>query len=479
MDYKDSAWQDSMRIRLDYTNMTADAIGEEHGITDKQLDDLQPITDEIHRQLTERRKAGELAFMDLPYQSKESLSKIIELSKYVRGKFDNFILVGIGGSALGPQALHQALNHPYYNLLSKQGRNGSPRIFFTDNVDAGKLKGLLDIISWDKTAINVITKSGSTAETMSNFLILRKALIDAVGEENYAKHIIATTDPKKGALRQIAVSQGYAALDIPPGVGGRFSVFTPVGLLSAAVCGIDIRQLLAGAAYMDKLCQSGKLRDNPAYLNAALLYLADTAKNKRICVMMPYSSSLQYSAFWFAQLWAESLGKKYSVSGDVVNVGQTPVGAVGATDQHSQLQLYIEGPFDKVITFIRVQDSGYNIPIPLAFLQQEGISYLGGHDLGELLLAEQTATALALKSNKRPNCTISIPKLNAFTMGQLLYMLQVQTAFAGSLYGINAFDQPGVEQGKQATYALMGRIGYEDKKLEIEDKLAKQNKWAV
>jgi glucose-6-phosphate isomerase len=477
MNYQDTTWQERMRLRLDYTNMLADVIGPEHGITHQELEQLQPLADKIHRQLKARRTQGELPFMDLPYQAAE-LSKLTELADRIRQDFEVLVVIGIGGSALGPQALHQALNHPYHNLLPRPPcRN--PRLFFCDNVDPEQLQGLMDILPLERTAINVITKSGATAETMSTFLVFREELVNRLGKEACAARIIATTDPVKGALRQIAQAEGYATLDIHPGVGGRFSVFTPVGLLPAAASGIDVAELLAGAAFMDKLCDIPHLQNNPAYMNAGLQYLANTRKGKSLSVMMPYSSRLEYTADWYRQLWAESLGKKYSLSGKVVNVGPTPVSALGATDQHSQIQLYMEGPADKVISFIRVESFSHSLPIPHAFAEQEGIGYLGGHHIGELLLAEHTATALALSHNQRPNCTLSMPELNPFTMGQLLYLLEVQTAFSGALYGINPFDQPGVEEGKQATYALMGRQGYAEKGRQIKAQLSQQKRYIV
>jgi glucose-6-phosphate isomerase len=478
MNQQDSTGRENMRLRLDYTNMLAEVIGSQHGIALSDLEKLQPVINDIHQKLTQRRDKNELPFMELPYQSGE-LGRIKELAQRIKQDVDNLVVVGIGGSALGPQALQQALNHPHYNLLSHDQRKGCPRIFFCDNIDPEQLQGLMDVLPMERTAINVITKSGSTAETIANFLVIRDRLIGQIGQKAFAGRIIATTDPVRGPLRQIAQAEGYATLDIHPGVGGRFSVFTAVGLFPAAVCGIDIDQLLAGAAYMDKCCNTPQLQHNPAYMNAALQYLANTRKGKPISVLMPYSSRLKYTAEWYMQLWAESLGKKYSLSGEVVNVGPTPVGAVGATDQHSQLQLYMEGPADKVVTFIRLKKFSHNLPLPDAFLEQEAFNYLGGHNIAELLLAEQTATAMALSHNGRPNCSLVLPELNPFNLGQLLYMLEVQTAVSGELYGINAFDQPGVEAGKQATYALMGRHGYEDKRKQIDRQLSQQRKYVV
>ncbi|GAF90481.1 unnamed protein product, partial [marine sediment metagenome] len=266
-------------------------------------------------------------------------------------RFENFVVLGIGGSALGNIALQAALNHPYYNLLDKKTRGGMPRIFVMDNVDPEYFGGLLDIIDPKKTLFNLISKSGGTAEPMSQFMVVREILRKKLGAK--AKdHIIATTDKESGILREIVEKEDYESFVIPGNVGGRFSVFTPVGLLSAAMGGIDIAQLLAGAAAMDSRCSTASLTKNPAYRNAVVHYLADTKKGKSISVMMPYSNALYLIADWYRQLWAESLGKKFDVDKKVVNAGQTPIKALGATDQHSQAQLYVEGPNDKIFTLV-------------------------------------------------------------------------------------------------------------------------------
>ena len=257
---------------------------------------------------------------------------------------------------------------------------------------------------------------------------------------------------------------------VPQNVGGRFSVLSPVGLISAAFTGIDIEKLLLGAEMMDKKCDTDDLFSNPAALFAAIQYLFYWQK-RPISVMMPYSNALYAVADWYRQLWAESLGKKTDRKGNTVDVGPTPVKALGATDQHSQVQLYIEGPHDKIITFLSVESFAKTVKIP-SFDNH----YLGKHTLNGLLKAEEEATRLALTKEGRPNLTISIPKITPETIGQLLYMLELATAYAGELFDIEAFDQPGVELGKQLTYALMGREGFEDTKKEIEAERANASK---
>ncbi|HDQ26307.1 MAG TPA: glucose-6-phosphate isomerase, partial [bacterium] len=270
--------------------------------------------------------------------------------------------------------------------------------------------------------------------------------------------------------RRIANENGLISFPVPENVGGRFSVLSAVGLLPLASVGVNIDELLRGAAYMDNLCASDSVWKNPAYMRAVLHYIADRKAGNKITVMLPYSNALKDTADWFAQLWAESLGKKYSNDGKVVYEGLTPVKALGATDQHSQAQLYMEGPFDKVVTFIRVEKFRQDIVMPPCFDNMDSIAYLSRKKMSELLNAEQKATEMALTKNRRPNMTISMPEISEFTMGQLIYLLEVETAFIGELYNINAFDQPGVELGKVLTYAMMGRKGYEAKLKEMKPK---------
>ena len=460
------------RISLDYTNLLAGVVGSKHGVSRAELRAELSRVGEISRLLKRQRADGGLAFMNLPYQR----PLVREIEDYV-GRMpktiDNFVVIGIGGSALGNIMLHSALNHPDYNLLSRKRRGGRPRMFFLDNVDPDRTASLLETLDPRRTAFNVITKSGDTAETMSNFLIARAWLMRAVGKRGLARRVVATTDESKGHLRKIVEKEGYESFVVPDGVGGRFSVLTAVGLISAAVSGIDIGLLLGGAAFMDRICRTDDPEKNPAAMNALLHYLLDTRKGKNISVMMPYVHRLRDFADWYRQLWAESLGKKLSLGGKRVHVGQTPVKALGATDQHSQVQLYMEGPFDKVVTFIGVKEYPSEVKIPKAFAGMEGISYLGGHTLGELIRAEQESTALALAKNSRPNCTITLPEVTPFTLGQLIYMYELQTAFAGALYNINAFDQPGVELGKKYACGMMGRKGFEKFRDEVRRDVGK------
>jgi glucose-6-phosphate isomerase len=469
-------WRDKMRVRFDFNFAMADAIGEAHGLTEEDLGGLAERVRHGHESLRRKRQAGDLAWMELPYQQ-DDVKAVLAYEETVRGRFDNFVVLGIGGSALGNTAISTALNPPYYNLLPSAQRQDRPRLFVLDNVDPDQLVALQGLLDLDRTLFNVITKSGSTAETMAQFLIVRRDLVGKLGPR-HKEHLVFTTDPKSGELRKIVDAEGYTAFNIHPGVGGRFSVLSPVGLLSAALTGIDVSALLAGAAYADKLCSESDVWRNPAYMNAAIHYLG-YERGRPLSVMMPYAQSLKDVADWYAQLWAESLGKKHDLDGNVVNIGPTPVKALGVTDQHSQVQLYAEGRFDKIVNFISVERFKNQVDVPRGWPDSPGVNYLGGHSLNELMKVEREGTAIALAESGRPSVTFTLPEVNAFTVGQLMYLLEVQTAAIGELFRINAFDQPGVEAGKIAAYALMGRPGYEARAQEIRAAMKSSPKYVI
>jgi glucose-6-phosphate isomerase len=471
MDYHNPTWRATMRIRLDVNNTLRTLVGP-HGIDADHIAHYMPRAAAAIDAIDTQRTA--LGWPNLPSQD---ISAILAHAERVR-HVENFVVLGIGGSALGNIAVHSALNHPFYNDLPRNKRL-APRLFVIDNSDPDLNAGLLETLDPASTVYNVISKSGTTAETMASFLSVRAHLSKTLGDAALAQHIILTTDPTGGFLRQIGTQEGWAMLDLPPNVGGRFSVLTTVGLLSAAVTGIDIRALLAGAAYGYELASNRNVMQNPAAL-AAIINLLCAEQGQNMVVMMPYAHRLRHIADWFAQLWAESLGKRVNLDGEVVHVGTTPIKALGATDQHSQVQLYVEGPYDKLVNFIAVDEYATTLPIPPAYPHLEGVAYLGDHTFNALIRAEQQATAIALSDAGRPNMTHHLPAINAFTLGQLLMLFEMQTAIAGALLNINTFDQPGVEAGKIATYALLGRTGFEARKREIEAAATKRAaQWEV
>ncbi|MHB9029958.1 MAG: glucose-6-phosphate isomerase [Candidatus Latescibacterota bacterium] len=458
-------------ITFDFTNLTDTAVGE-HGISDDLLNSLRGRSEAIDRDILGRRENGKLPFMDLPYAD---IEHIIRYAERARGRFENFVNVGIGGSALGAQALFQALCHPFHNLLGPD-KTGGLRMFFADNIDPDYLAGMFDVCDPGKTLYNIITKSGSTAETMGTFLLVRSMLEEKVGN-SWRDHVVITTDERKGDLRAIADREKIASFVVPDGVGGRFSVMTPVGLLPAACAGIDIDGFLKGGAAMDTRLGAHEPLENPAYLFSLYQYLLEREKGKIMSVMMPYSSRLYGLADWYRQLWAESLGKRKDLTGNDVFLGPTPIKALGVTDQHSQVQLYVEGPFDKVFTILRVAKFERELPMKPAYGEMSSLSYLGGKTMAELMEAELWGTVYALTQAGRPNIAVTFPAVTPSAAGQYMYALEVATVFSGELYRIDPLDQPGVEAGKVAAYALMGRPGYEDKAVTIRNGLASDEKY--
>ena len=455
-----------MALRLDYTNMMAPPI--DGGITDAEWSAIAPRFAAAHDAVERLRADGTLGFFALP--DDDALHR--QTTEYVRrarartgaDALTDVVVLGIGGSALGPIALRSALRPPQWNLLDESARRGNPRLHVLDNVDPANIAALLERLDLRRSLFVVTSKSGGTAETMAQYLVVRERLNAALGAEQARERLVFVTDPTKGALRAIANAERVVALDIPPSVGGRFSVLTPVGVLPAALMGIDTAALLAGARDMRERCASRSLGANVAGAFAALQYLADTKHGRHVQVLMPYSDALRDMAAWFVQLWAESLGKHRDAND--AGVGPTPLAALGATDQHSQVQLFMEGPGDKTVTFIGVETGSTDVTIPRLHADIPELAYLGGHRLGELLDIERRATAGALARRGRPNMTLLMDQVDPFHVGALFMLLEIATAYAGQLYGVNAFDQPGVELGKQFTYAMLGRADAEQARQE-------------
>ena len=447
-----------MTLKLDYSNMMI-APG---GITSDSWASAPTKFKNAKAGFAKLAASGEVGFADLP----SDRALIEQVDRYVasmRDRHDDVVILGIGGSALGPIALRTALRPSGWNMLDAKTRGGFPRLHVLDNVDPDTIAALLGRLNLARSLFIVTSKSGGTAETMSQFLIVHERL--SAQKLDLRNHLVFITDPKQGALRPLAQRLNVPALDIPPNIGGRFSVLTPVGTLPAALIGIDFKALLAGAGDMAKRCQTDDLARNPAGIYALLQWLADTQLRKSIAVFMPYSDPLRDFAAWFVQLWAESLGKKRK---DGTSVGSTPLAALGATDQHAQVQLFMEGPADKTVTFVGVRQRATDLKIPAGFSDVKELGYLSGHSLGELIDIEQRATAGALARRGRPNMTITLDKVDPANVGELMMLLEIATAYAGQLYEIDAFNQPGVELGKQFAYALLGRPGADAARKEWE-----------
>jgi glucose-6-phosphate isomerase len=448
-------------IKLAYGRMFREYLDGKHGLERSGLQALAGRFGEVQSEVKKRRGEGEYGFYNLVNQG-PTVHAIRTFAEGLGQAHDHVLVLGIGGSALGTKALLNALRPPAWNELDDEARDFFPRLTVLENIDPISVSGALRRIDPRRVLVNVISKSGGTAETMAQYLVVRAWLEDALGPAAY-RHLVFTTDPSRGALRELAQRDHIATLDVPTDVGGRFSVLSPVGLLPAALVGIDIEGLLAGAQHALTRGEADDLLQNPPALYAALHREADVKHGAGIHVVMPYTDRLRDFAEWYRQLWAESLGKRVDRAGRTVNVGPTPVAAVGATDQHSQVQLFMEGPFNKVITFVTVEDFGQDVSIPrpaTASLPSD-LDYLPGHTLGELLRVEYEATSAALAQMGRMNCTLHLPDLTAPTVGEVLMFYQLATGYAGVWYGIDPFDQPGVELGKRLTFAAMGRPGYE------------------
>jgi glucose-6-phosphate isomerase len=296
---------------------------------------------------------------------------------------------------------------------------------------------------------------------MAQFLIVSDFLKKRLGESRFRQHLVMTTDPKSGTLRELCKEEGFESFEILKGVGGRFSVLSPVGLFPAAFLGVSLEELVEGAMHMDKRCRLEDLWTNPAGMLAVVSYLLQKNLRRSQMVILNYSESLQSTVDWFAQLWAESLGKKQTLKGEIVHAGLTPIAASGPRDQHSQVQLYVEGPRDKFVMLWQQERFERDISIPKIYSEKESLSYLGGKKLSEVLFAEILATEQTLRENGVPSFKMTTLDTGPYNLGQIFFLMEVATVYLGGLFGVNPYDQPGVELGKKFTYGKLGREGYE------------------
>ncbi|MDR2350588.1 MAG: glucose-6-phosphate isomerase [Deltaproteobacteria bacterium] len=463
-------------LTLDYNNLTSEALGEGKGLDQEDLNELKGLLNAAHKDVEARYKKGSLPFMDLP-KSQDTPKAARKLAEMGRKKFENIVVLGIGGSALGTSAIFTALKPLNHNGLSTPKRSW-PRLVVADNIDPEGFSAILEQLDLKTSFFNVISKSGATAETMSQFMIVYDQLRRTLGKSAIKDRLLITTDPENGVLRKIVDSEGFMSLPVPPGVGGRFSVLTAVGLAPLAMVGVNVTDLLAGAARAQEDARKPP-PGNKAYAFAGLNYLLNVKKKKNALVMMPYSDALARVSDWFGQLWNESLGKATRLDGAPNPHAQTAYKAVGATDQHSQLQMYMEGTDEKTICFLGVENFRTQVNIPTIFKEHEELSYLGGHNLGELLNFERLGTARALTENGKANFGLILPKISTATVGYLIHTLEVATVASGSLYGINPLDQPGVELGKKFTYGLMGRTGFGEFRERYDKGFSNKKKYVV
>lgn len=434
------------KITLDITNSLKSSTNKE-GLEKKMIYKTALKLEQYNKALWK----NPYGFMELPKNrfQFETIKKLANRSK--RKGIKNLVILGIGGSSLGTQTIFEALLHPFHNY-SDGIRKGLPRYFILDNIDPHKINRIIDIVrkEIEHTLLVVISKSGETPETISQFMIFKKLMEKG---KNFKEKVILITDQKKGILKQISDKEGYDVLNVPEGVGGRFSVLTPVGLFPSAVMGIDIDDIAQGALDMSNHTGRARYTNNMAIVLASILYLMDKS-GRNIHVIMPYCERLSGLADWFRQLEAESLGKN--------SFGPTPMKSMGVTDQHSQLQLYIDGPKDKCIMFL--YSAREKRLIPKTFPYIDDLDYLAKKDLNELFHAELLGTSLSLTEAKTSNFTILLNDINAYNLGALFFLYEMAITYLGHLYNINPFDQPAVELGKIYTKAIMGKTGLEKQK---------------
>ncbi len=445
-------------IALDLGGCLAPPLARAHGVTRDEVLGRSSALDATRAALLGPRPPS--GFLVLPERAAQ-LRQVTRTARELRARQpDDVIHIGIGGSSLGAEVLFRALAHPQHNLLPARLRR-APRVHFVDNVDPQSLGALLEWVDLRRAVVHVVSKSGTTVETAAGFQIVREALARRRGID-WREHCVFTCGP--GALRELATREGVRALDFPADVGGRFSALTASGLLTPAIAGVDVTGVMRGARrYLDRV-RSRPAAETPSALAAVAAYLLDSERGKPIHVLMSYADALEPLARWYVQLAGESLGKLRAGAGGNESVGPTPLAARGTTDQHSQLQLFVEGPADKLVCFVSLGEMTRELEIAGG----DPAPDLAGVPLGRLLRAELAGTEVALQRAGRPSWRWELPRLGPAPLGQLLLALELQTAYQAALYGVDAYDQPGVEAGKVAAFALIGRAGYENARAEVE-----------
>ena len=465
---------------FDYDNLFG-----EGKVTQADLDECKDALAKAHEAMKVMRETGfikahlskdgapeKVYFSKLPYITEEngklnlnspaSIKRLHDFTEKIRNNVDAVVSLGIGGSFLGNKVLFDVFCGEFWNTWTPEQRKGLPKVYFSgQNIDPRRTGDIINHLKamaankathgGDKFKVMLMcmSKSGGTLDTMSNFMVILDAMNKA---ENIEVEIVAVTDPnmeKKTLLKQLAVDNGWESFAVPDGVGGRFTVFCEVGLSTAAVIGMDIEAFLQGAQDMDKACQNEDIFQNPAMLNAALKVIAYKKYGRNIEVMMPYGDYLKSLSEWYIQLLAESLGKQFDKEGKEVCEGRTPLVAVGTTDMHSQTQQHQEGTLDKVVQFIKVEKWANDLTIPNVFPEAKKLADISGVTMGEALEVARQSNADALKSNKRFNACFTLPEVNEYHLGELMYLLAMSVAYEGELLNVDAFNQPGVEAYKR------------------------------
>ncbi|MBC2025787.1 glucose-6-phosphate isomerase [Listeria booriae] len=445
-------------IQFDYSN--ALKFFEQH-----EIDYLQPAVTAAHEALHNGTGAGSdyLGWINLPRDyDKEEFARIQKAAAKIKADSEVLIVIGIGGSYLGARAAIETLNHAFYNVLDKEKRQ-APQVFFAGNsISSSYLHDLIDVIDGKDFSVNVISKSGTTTEPAIAFRVFKDLLEKKYGKEEAKSRIYATTDKSKGALKELSDAEGYETFVVPDDVGGRFSVLTAVGLLPIAASGVDIDAMMKGADAARADFSSPELSKNIAYQYAAarnVLY----RKGKVTELLINYEPGLQYFNEWWKQLFGESEGKDQK--------GIYPSSANFSTDLHSLGQYIQEGRRNIFETVVKVAKARHEITINKEDNDLDGLNYLAGETVDYVNDKAFQGTLLAHTDGDVPNFVVEVPTLDAYTFGYLVYFFEIAVGVSGYLNGVNPFDQPGVEAYKANMFALLGKPGYEDKKVELEKRL--------
>lgn len=447
-----------VHVRFDYSKSLS--FFKEHEMTY-----LQDAVKVAHHSLHEKTGQGNefLGWVDLPTDyNQEEFSRIKKAAAKIQRDSDVLIVIGIGGSYLGTRAAIEMLQHSFYNLLSTQQRKSPQILYVGNNISSTYIQDIIDVLADKDFSINVISKSGTTTEPALAFRIFRKLLEEKYGQEEAKKRIYVTTDAAKGALKHLATEEGLETFVIPDDVGGRYSVLTAVGLLPIAVSGADIDQMMQGAQAAKVELSSSELSENQAYQYAAARYVLYN-KGKTIEMLVNYEPGMQYFSEWWKQLFGESEGKD--------GKGIFPASANFSTDLHSLGQYVQEGRRDLFETVIKVEKVRHELTIEAVENDLDGLNYLAGKTIDFVNNKAFEGTLLAHTDGGVPNLIISIPVMDAYTLGYLIYFFEKACAMGGYLLGVNPFDQPGVEAYKVNMFALLGKPGYEAKKAELEKRL--------
>ena len=446
------------KVKFDYSK-TAGYVHEH------EVESMKALTESARKLLLSKSGAGNdyLGWIDLPVDyDKEEFARIKKAAEKIKSDSDVLVVIGIGGSYLGARAEIEFLGHNFFNSLSKDLRK-APEIYFVGNsISSNYLAGLVDVIGDRDFSVNIISKSGTTTEPAIAFRVFKKMLEEKYGKDGAAKRIYATTDKAKGALKKLADAEGYEEFVVPDDVGGRFSVLTAVGLLSIAVSGVDIDELMAGAASARKRCIENDFDNNDAMQYAALRNIM-LRKGKSVEILCDYEPSLHYTLEWWKQLMGESEGKD--------NKGLFPASVDLTTDLHSMGQFIQDGSRIMFETVLNVEKTSREIVIEKEDEDLDGLNYLAGKTMDFVNKCAMNGTILAHTDGNTPNLRVDIPEQTPFYLGELFYFFEFACGLSGYMLGVNPFNQPGVESYKKNMFALLGKPGYEAEGEELRKRI--------